>query len=232
MHSAISSTLVILALAGWAAADLPRKAPLTKYRNLWDNSPFTSKPVVDGGPPPPNPLDDYALNGVSPVESGYRVTIINKKDPTDRIYVYSNEPDAKHGFRILSVDRKDGDPRATVVHMQSGSQKGTVSYDEKLLTIAAPAAQQAQKPGGKPQVLARPGQPQAGAAVINPNQPGVQPVVQPGQEAPRAPRPRVIGPPPNPSANPQATPQPAPNSPPAGQPNTGNRSGVRRNIIR
>ena len=31
----------------WAAADLPKKAPITKYTGLWTNSPFTSKP-----PPP------------------------------------------------------------------------------------------------------------------------------------------------------------------------------------
>lgn len=195
MNSKFSLVLTLFVLTGWVSAELPRKAPLTKYRNLWQNSPFTTKPVDIGGPPPPSVLDDYALAGVSPIKGGYRVTIINKKNPDERVYVYSDQPEASHGFKIESVERKAGDMRGTVVHMMSGTQKGTVSYDEKFLTIAAPApAQQAADRSKGRDGVVRPG---GGNAV--PTMPAQAGAANP-QASPRAPRPRVIGPPPAPQA--------------------------------
>ena len=174
MHPAPRILLLALALTGWAAADLPRKAPITKYTRLWTDSPFTSKPP----PPTPgevaNPLEDYALAGVSPIMNGYRVTLLNKKKPEERIIVEGDK--TTEGFKILSVIRKAGDPLGTVVKMMSGTVTGTVAFDEKLLTLAPPPAAKPQVPPG-----VVPGQP-----------PGV-----PGQAAPaRQPRPRVIVPPP------------------------------------
>jgi hypothetical protein len=169
--------LISLGLIGWVAADLPRKAPLTKYSRLWSDSPFTSKPP----PPPPgeevNPLEDYALCGVSPIPSGYRVTLLNKKNPEERIVVDSDRP--KEGFSILSVSRKAGDPLGTVVRMSSGSVTGTVAFDEAHLAPVAPAAPAA-PPKGPPglQLPGQPGQP-----------------LQPGQIPQRQPRPRVVPPP-------------------------------------
>jgi hypothetical protein len=173
----------------WVAADVPVKAPPTKYRTLWENSPFTSKPPPPEDGPVANPLEDYALGGVSPTTSGYRVTLLNKKKPEERITVDSDS--TKSGFKILEVTRKSGDPLGTIVRMSSGALTGTVSFDEKLLTIAAPPA------AAKPQP--QPGQPQV--------MPGVpQPQPQPGQVPQRQPRPRVV-PPPAPQAQPQVQPQ-------------------------
>ena len=181
MKSPISSPIFLcLALAGLAAADVPKKAPFTRYTSLYTNSPFTSKPPPAEAGPENNPLDDYALIGVSSIglksngDSIYRVTLINKKKPEDRITVDSDNP--KSDFKILGVTRKSGDPLGTVVAMSSGSMKGTVAFDEKLLTLAAP---------------------KAAAPVPNPAQPGQQPQVQPdGQPiAQRQPRPRVVPPP-------------------------------------
>lgn len=201
MNTKLLASLALLVLTGWAAADVPRKAPLTKYRELWLNSPFTTKPPPDdNGPPPPSVLNDYALAGVSPIKGGYRVTIINKKNPDERKYVYSDQPNASHGFTIVSVERKKGDLLGTVVHMRAGTQEGTVSYDEKFLTIAAPPAAAQPDPrgrqkGGKP----LPPNNAVNAAMNNPHQhPAANPPQGDQQNAPRAPRPRVIGPPPAP----------------------------------
>lgn len=175
----------LLALAGLASADLPKKQPLQTYSVLWNNSPFTSKPP----PPPPgetvNPLEDYALIGVSPIGGDqYRVTMINKKKPDERIMVFSDSTTSD--FKILGVTRKAGDPLGTEVKMSSGSSTGTVKYEEKLLTLATPAPP-------KPQV-AKPGQPPM---------PGQVPQLQPGQQ--RQPRPRVV-PPPTPGVQPGVQP--------------------------
>lgn len=178
-----SILLATFALVGMASADVPVKAPPTKYRNLWENSPFTSKPPPPEEGPVANPLEDYALGGVSPITGGYRVTLLNKKKPEERITVDTDSP--KSGFKILEVTRKSGDPLGTIVRMSSGALTGTVSFDEKLLTLAAPPAPAKAQPG------AQPGQPPVPAP---PNgQPGIPQ---------RQPRPRVV-PPPTPQAQPQ-----------------------------
>lgn len=176
MKSPACILLCSVAFAAWAAADLPKKAPLTKYSGLIQNSPFTSKPVV--GPPPPtaNPLEDYSLSGVSPIASGYQVTLINKKNPEERIPVRTNETN-KQGFKILEVNRKEGNPLGTTVRLSSSVGTGTVAFDEKYLTLATP-------PAAKPQANA---QPQVGAAH--------NPVTQSGTQPGRQPRPRVVPPP-------------------------------------
>ncbi len=190
MKTPISNPVfVLLALAGLVAADVPKKAPITKYSGLWVNSPFTSKPPPPEGVDAPNPLDDYALIGVSPIGgTGYRVTLINKKKPDERITVDSDS--SKSGFKIVGVTRKAGDPLGTVVNMTNGSMSGSVKFDEKLLTLVKAAPPQA-PPGQQQQQQQQPGQPQ----------------IQPGQPQPqRQPRPRVV-PPPAPQAGGQV-PQP------------------------
>ena len=80
MKSATRIFLITLAITGWAVAAKPARPGLTKYSSLWGNSPFTSKPL----PPPPgeeaDPLEDYALLGVSPISAGYRVTLIQQEE--------------------------------------------------------------------------------------------------------------------------------------------------------
>jgi hypothetical protein len=166
MKSPVSkSVFLLLALAGVAAADLPKKAPISRYSGLWSNSPFTSKPP----PPPPgeevNPLDDYALIGVSPIGgAGYRVTLINKKKPEERITVDSDKP-STGGFKVLEVIRKSGDPLGTTVRMNSGSLPGQPPQP------VDPNQPQRQP---RPRVVPPPA-PQPGAQV-QPAQPSAQPV--------------------------------------------------------
>ena len=171
----IPSLLLLPALTAVLHAGVPQKLPLSNYSRLWTNSPFTSKPPTFGSGPIANPLDDYALLGVSPIGKGHRVTLINKKQPDQRITVETGKTSAD-GFSIIKVYRKAGQPLETTVEMASGSMQGTVSFDEKLLTIAAPppVAPAAQAPGQAP------------------------PQIQ-GQATPVQPRPRVV-PPPAPSS--------------------------------
>ena len=192
-------TLAALAAHGLASADLPKKAPITKYSNLWTNSPFTSKPPPPAPPDEAPAFEDYALTGVSPIQGGYRVTLMDKKQPDQRIFVYSDDPNPKHGFKILGVTRDPDKPRGTVVRLSSGTQTGTVTYDDKLMTLAAPKVQN--PPQAQPQI---------------PGQPMPQPALQPGQMPQRQPRPRVV-PPPVPvqagQAQPQVHPQVQPHVP-------------------
>jgi hypothetical protein len=163
--------LTTSALAGVVAADLPRKAPLTKYSTLWTDSPFTSKP-----PPPEqvaaaNPLEDYALAGVSPIPDGYRVTLLNRKDPQQRIVVETHKP--SEGFKILGINRKPAStpaasPATTPARRATSTRPGRA-------TSAAPA----RRPAAEPPNPAAPSkaagnsrrQPHAGPEPVTPDPP-------------------------------------------------------------
>lgn len=144
-----SATLIIstaLAATGMGMADVPQKAPLTKYQNLWTDSPFTAKPPEQIVTTQFNPLQNYVLLGVSPIPEGFRVTIQNKKSPSEpAIVVKSHKPN--EGFSIIDVQHQKGNPLATVVEMRAGSQVGKVSFDEKFLVVKAPAPPAQQPPG-------------------------------------------------------------------------------------
>jgi hypothetical protein len=180
--------LILPALTAVLHAGVPQKQPLGNYANLWTNSPFTAKPPVAGAAPVANPLEDYALLGVSPIgNKGYRVTLINKKQADQRITIETGETSAD-GLSIIKVNRTAGEPLKTTVEMASGAMQGMVAFDPALLTIAAPAppAAPGQAPGEIP--------------------PQIQGQPIPGQVIQKQPRPRVVPPPEpgNPNFNPAA----------------------------
>lgn len=138
MNFHLPSLCLILALVGGVRAEVPRKPVLSKYQSLWKDSPFTTKPE---GPTVStyNPMQDYVLLGVSPIEQGYRVTMLNRKRPNDRrLIVESHRPAA--GFEIKEVMRKEGDPLATTVRLQRGTTTGVIAFEEKFLTLKPPPA--------------------------------------------------------------------------------------------
>jgi hypothetical protein len=166
-----------LATAGLVNAEPPKQMPAIKYKKLWEESPFTVKPEGSIAQTI-NPLEDYVLLGLSPIPSGYRATMLNKKKPTDpRIYVESNKSN-ELGFSIVDVIRKDGDPLGTVVRMKSGSTTGLVGFDDKFLKLAVAAPPNIPPPNAA--VV-------SGGAPVAPQDPKAAPV--------KTPRPRIIQPP-------------------------------------
>lgn len=169
--------ILSISLAAAAVAEVPRSVPVTRYAGLWTDSPFTSKPPPAADVPEVNPLEDYALGGISPISGGYRVTLLNRKNPEERIILPDN-PD----FKILAVQYATGNPLGTTVRLSTGSKTGTVSFDEKLLTLkSAPAAAAQPPPQGQPHPAGIPGQPPV-------------PTPTTGGDGQRAPRPRVVPP--------------------------------------
>lgn len=174
-------TLPLLAIAP-TSAKVPEKAPLVKYSGLWTNSPFTSKPPVTDPGPAANPLEDYTLSGISPIPGGYRVTVVNKKNPEKKEIIAPGEANAS-GFKIVSVNRNPGKALGTTVTLSSGSVQGTVSFEPELITLKAAPVPAAQAQQGNPNLP--PG--------INPNiANGAAPVA--GGEGARTPRPRIVPP--------------------------------------
>ena len=183
-----------LALAAVASADVPQKVPLTRYIQLWSDSLFTRKPVIEQQAET-TPLDDYALGGVSPVDGGYFVILLNRKKPEEKVIIQPGQPSE---FRVMEVRSGDTGPLSTTVLVGAGTKSKVLSFDEKLLTLkAAPTGgKQPQTPGGQ----AAPGNqpPGQSQAIAPPQQQGGNRPGQNGQGAGqttnRPPRPRVIPP--------------------------------------
>lgn len=148
MRLVISHLLLTTGMLAADTADVPKKAPLMRYSGLWTDSPFTTKP-----PPPQalaevNPFDGYVLGGVSPIHGGYRVTLLNRKKPDERVTVDSGQTTGD--FRIVSVTPKPGEPLGTVVRISTpnGDKKGDVIFDPALLILKVKIAQAPGIPGG------------------------------------------------------------------------------------
>ncbi len=131
-----SQFLISFFLCSIVFGDLPRKRNHMELRNLWNNSPFTTKPEMESLK---NELEDWFLAGVSASPNGgYMVTIVNKKDRTDRRRIHSsglNSEQKVNGYKILKVSQGGYNYRDTKVKLALGSQEGWVTYDEKLLAI-------------------------------------------------------------------------------------------------
>ena len=196
----LSKFILALAFSATVAqAAPPSPVAPSRYSTLWNDSPFTTKPIVEG-PVAINPFEDYALGGVTPLDGGaYMVTLLNKKKPEERISIPGNTL----GFKLVEVRKGTKGPLSTTAMISNGVKTGLITFDEKLLVIKAPPA--AKQQPGQPNPNGQPGQP-------NPNgqpQPVAQPQIQPPMIQPggntinpnagggnRPPRPRVVPVPP------------------------------------
>jgi len=154
-------TLCLWCLSGVAFAAAPVKVPNSRYARLWTNSPFTVKPAVttDADKNVVNPFEDLALGGVSLVNDGYFLVLLNKKEQGKKIIV---EPGRESEYQVLEVRSDPLDPKKTEVVIQMGGRQGTVTYDEKLLAAAPKPVPQ---PGQRPPVPGTTQPPKPGQAV-------------------------------------------------------------------
>ncbi|MEK7949907.1 hypothetical protein [Luteolibacter soli] len=213
-------TLLLAGTTAFAAGP-PVKKPVTSYLHLSQNSPFTTKPVVTAEHREDTTFEDWALGGVSEVEGGYMVTLVNKKNqgetqvikPRGTVHSTKDEmkwinPGAPGSFKVDKVEFGKKSWKDTIVMVSVGDKKGTMKFDDKQMApTAAAAAPGGNRPPGQP---GQPGQPQPGQQVPQVQQPG-QPVLPPNpavvapqqqgggnnQQGNRPPRQRVLPPAPN-----------------------------------
>ncbi len=144
-------TIFIVSVVG-LFAEAPRKSPLTKYRQLWEKSLVTV-------PPPPEvkeqqevvtPLDDYTLGGYTKTAQGYLVSLINMKNPKDRLTLAPGMP-GYEDYQVLKVESNPLDYTSARVLMKVGNQQKWIGYEEKYLTLQKPNPQQNRQQPRRPQ---------------------------------------------------------------------------------
>lgn len=179
--------IVILGVAP-AFAEVPRTPTLTRYSSLWTNSPFTSEPPPPQGAAAQNPLDDYSLGGISKLNDGYYAILINRKNPAEPKKII--RPGTKSDFEVVEVNWSDTNWKDTVAVIRHQGKQGSVTFDNKLLTVNSSA------PTLVPPPQENPGLP-PGLIQPTPAPPPVVPAAGEESNKPpmRAPRPRVVVPP-------------------------------------
>ena len=123
---------------GWVSANAPEQPRVMQYSRLWTNSPFTIKPAQEAVAAA-SPLErDWMLGSIRPSGNGYSVTLINTKDRKNRVRFI---PGFSSGdFKLLEVKQDPNSSKQSKVLISKGSQKGWITYDEKLIKVRVAAA--------------------------------------------------------------------------------------------
>lgn len=123
----------VFLISSLGAVEPPKTYPANRYYSLWQNSPVTDKPL-----PPPidevNDLEDWVLVGLEEYTTGKVVTIVNKKDPSQRLRVPGPDEASKE-FTVLEVKKGEGSFMDTTVTLQKGVNRGEVAFDSKYLVL-------------------------------------------------------------------------------------------------
>lgn len=142
-------TLILIASCGFASGQADRKQSLTKYRQLWERSLVTDKPEKVEPPKGPGVLDDYVLGGWTQTSQGYVVSLINKKNPKERLTIAPGIPN-KDGFQVMDAKRDPSGYKGSQVLVRVGGEEGWVGYEDKFLTIQQPVAKRPTRGQRKP----------------------------------------------------------------------------------
>jgi hypothetical protein len=188
---------------------LPSPFPVSRYKELWERSPFQ---LESAAPPPPasaSLAQRYALTGIAEI-SGEPIAFIMERATQQRLMV-RKDGSGSGDLALVQIDvapKKYGDSTVT---LRQGAEVGVVKFDAGPAMPAPPMAQGMVPPQvqpGNPAMLVPPqppqvpGQPGQMAGVPAQAAPGVVPPVpgpgipnngqvqQPGQ--PQMPPPRVI----------------------------------------
>lgn len=126
--------ITALLVSALSAVEPPKIQPATRYYPLWQNSAITDKPLPPEPDDVPNDLEDWVLVGLEEYVTGKVVTIVNKKNPKERLRVPGPEEASKQ-FSILQVNKGQGSYLDTTVLLQKGEHRGEVSFDSKYLVL-------------------------------------------------------------------------------------------------
>ena len=116
---------ILCSLVAAAGADFSgSEDPASRYQKLWEVSPFTSSREVE--PVQQKRFDKLALGGVSKMEDGYFVVLIDKQDSMKRIVL---GPGEESDFKVLRVDWSNQNWKKTAVVISDGESSGSIEFD-------------------------------------------------------------------------------------------------------
>lgn len=124
------ASILLAPISSGAMAGIAEKKAGRNYSHLWTNSPFT-EPKQEQTKPVQDAFEHYALAGVAPIPGGYRVTLLDRRNPGARIVLPEHS-----GFTLISVQYSSQHPLDTTVRLSLDGKEGLVRFDQNLLKPA------------------------------------------------------------------------------------------------
>jgi len=136
-----------------AVSIVPRRQPISRYREGWKFSPFMVKTnVVTKGP---NFAEDLSIAGISIIRGEAYVTVVNGKT---KDYTRLQKDKETDGLTLLEVSY-DRDPRKASVRISSGDEQASIRYSDEAFKARPGAIAQSlhnsQQPPGVQRVAPR-----------------------------------------------------------------------------
>lgn len=163
------AAVMVCVFAAEIEATPPQKPVPAQYNGLVTRSPFTIRPVISSQLATSSLERDWMLGSIRPDESGWRVTLINKKDRNERVRLIPGFHAG--GFQLLEVKQDPGASENSKVRVRKGSQTAWIGYDEKLVKLR-PASNKINTASQKPAANTK-------ATVNKPPIPGQTPTTKP-----------------------------------------------------
>jgi hypothetical protein len=163
------SILTLLTLGLDAA--LPKNPSMTDYDDeLQGRSPFMIKkpPVITQAPIINNSL---TLRGVSMFDDGWFVTVVDRKNTKERIFLREGAAENSKGLKLIKVDKNADDYLKTTVIVMNGGRQMTIGYNSAdMKNSIAKASKVTSKPRttNRPPSTKKPPVPTSGASTRRP----------------------------------------------------------------
>jgi len=126
-----------------ANAEIPKTPEFKNYSHLLQRSPFEIKinQMVEQLDKPQVRMD-YFLRGVTKLESGWMIVIVDRKKPKENIIIKQGA-NKNSEMKLLDVIQNKEDYKLTLAKLKIGSQEMTIGYNKAELQRAF---QQSNKP--------------------------------------------------------------------------------------
>lgn len=118
---------------------LPVVPPMSRYEEIWKNSPFELEAAPDVVSTAKQSFaKDYALSGMLKQGDETVVYIINRK--TKETHKVTKDGGGEGGFKLLSLEGASNNVRDVEATIEKGGEEARLTYDKALMSSAAGAA--------------------------------------------------------------------------------------------
>ncbi|MFT5883054.1 MAG: hypothetical protein ACI9FG_001564 [Crocinitomicaceae bacterium] len=121
------SILALLTLG--LGAELPKNPSMSDYDVLKGRSPFMIKKPPAPIPKAPIINNSLTLRGVSMFDDGWFVTVVDRKNTKEPIFLREGAAPNSKGLKLIKVDKNIEDYLQTTVIVMNGLQKMTIGYN-------------------------------------------------------------------------------------------------------
>ena len=138
MKRLVYTSLASVLMLSVAEAAAPKKPDMKDFSIPASRSPFVIKTKTVAQPKKQNAT--LLLKGVAKFKDGWFVTLVDKKNLRENIYLKEGQPANKDGMRLVRVNQNTSDYLKTKVVVMAGGRAQTVEYNSTAIQKSYTAA--------------------------------------------------------------------------------------------